>query len=109
MIDELEKPLVLACNEVHGGNHKFIATRKLAGIVAWVASIPINDGERGGDVHFMSVCGNDLISRIALADVSGHGREVDTAAMTRRPRIRTAVSRPLHSSRGHLQPSLGLV
>jgi sigma-B regulation protein RsbU (phosphoserine phosphatase) len=82
MIDELKKPQVLVCNEVHGGNRKFIATRKLAGVVAWVASIPIKDGERGGDVHFMSVCSHDLISRIALADVSGHGREVDAAAMT---------------------------
>ena len=82
MIDELEKPQVLACSEVRGGNHKFIGTRKLSGMVAWVASIPINEGEGGGDLHFMSVCSHDLISRIALADVSGHGREVDAAAMT---------------------------
>jgi phosphoserine phosphatase RsbU/P len=82
MIDELEKPQVLACNEVRGGNHKFIGTRKLSGMVAWVASIPINEGEGGGDLHFMSVCSHDLISRVALADVSGHGREVDAAAMT---------------------------
>jgi hypothetical protein len=88
MIDELEKPQVLVCNEVHGGNHKFIATRKLAGIVAWVASIPINDGERGGDVQFMFVCSHDLISRIALADVTGHGREVDAPAMTLHELIR---------------------
>lgn len=81
MIDELEKPQVLVCSEVRGGNHKFIGTRKLAGMVAWVASIPINDGEGGGDLHFMSVCSHDLISRIALADVSGHGRAVDAAAM----------------------------
>jgi phosphoserine phosphatase RsbU/P len=47
-----------------------------------VASIPINEGDGGGDLHFMSVCSHDLISRIALADVSGHGREVDAAAMT---------------------------
>jgi phosphoserine phosphatase RsbU/P len=82
MIDEQEQPQVLACNEVRGGNHKFIGTRKLAGIEAWVASIPINDGEGGGDLHFMSVCSHDLISRIVLADVSGHGRGVDAAAMT---------------------------
>jgi serine phosphatase RsbU (regulator of sigma subunit) len=82
MIAKLEKPQVLVCNEVRGGNHKFIGTRKLPGMVAWVASIPLNEGEGGGDVHFMSVCSHDLISRIALADVSGHGREVDLAAMT---------------------------
>jgi sigma-B regulation protein RsbU (phosphoserine phosphatase) len=82
MIDEMEKPQVLECNEVRGGNHKFIGSRRLAGIVAWVASIPVNVGVGGGDLHFMSVCSHDLISRIALADVSGHGREVDAAAVT---------------------------
>jgi hypothetical protein len=51
MIDELEKPQVLVCNEVRGGNHKFIGTRKLPGVVAWVAAIPINEGEGGGGVH----------------------------------------------------------
>ena len=82
MIDALEKPQVLVCNEVRGGNRKFIGTRKLLGIEAWVASIPINVGDGGGDLHFMSVCSHDLISRIALADVSGHGRKVDAAAVT---------------------------
>ena len=56
MIDALEKPQVLVCNEVRGGNRKFIGTRKLLGIEAWVASIPINVGDAGGDLHFMSVC-----------------------------------------------------
>lgn len=83
MIDELEKPQVVVRNEVRGGNQKFIGTRKLPGMVAWVASIPMNDGEGGGDVHCMSVCKScHLRPRIALADVSGYGREVDAAAMT---------------------------
>jgi len=56
MIEELEKPQVLVCNEVRGGNRKFIGTRKLLGIEAWVASNPINVGNWGGDLHFMSVC-----------------------------------------------------
>ena len=82
MIDELGESQRLTCSEVRGGNRKFIGTRKLSGIVAWVASIPVNEHAGGGDLHFMSVCSHDLISRIALADVSGHGREVDAAAMT---------------------------
>jgi sigma-B regulation protein RsbU (phosphoserine phosphatase) len=82
IIEELERPQVLVCNEVRGGNRKFIGTRKLPGIVAWVASIPFNVGDGGGDLHFMSVCSHDLISRIALADVSGHGREVDAETVT---------------------------
>lgn len=82
MIDEVEKPHVLLCNEVRGGNRKFIGTRKLPGIMAWLASIPVDEGDGGGDLHFMSVCRHDLLSRVALADVSGHGKEVETAATT---------------------------
>jgi sigma-B regulation protein RsbU (phosphoserine phosphatase) len=81
---EPEKPHALVCNEVRGGNRKFIGTRELPGIAAWVASISVDEDDRGGDLHFMSVCGNDndVITRVALADVSGHGQEVDAAAMT---------------------------
>lgn len=39
------------------------------------------EGDGGGDLHFMSVCSHDLIFRMALADVSGHGRAVDAATM----------------------------
>lgn len=82
---EPKTPHALVCNEVRGGNRKFIGTRELPGIAAWVASIPVHEDDRGGDLHFMSVCGNDdddVITRVALADVSGHGQEVDAAAMT---------------------------
>jgi sigma-B regulation protein RsbU (phosphoserine phosphatase) len=33
-------------------------------------------GGRGGDVYFLSVCGADALTRIALADVAGHGEAV---------------------------------
>jgi len=77
MQDESEKPHALTCQEVWGGNRKVIRTVKLPSLVAWVASFPLNEGEGGGDLHCMSVCDYDLISRVALADVSGHGSEVD--------------------------------
>jgi len=77
MYAESEKPHALVCTEVWGGNRKVFRAVKMPGLVAWVASVPLNDGEGGGDLHYMSVCDYDLISRVALADVSGHGREVD--------------------------------
>jgi sigma-B regulation protein RsbU (phosphoserine phosphatase) len=77
MHDESEKPHALICTEVWGGNRKAIRTVKLPSLIAWVASVPLNEGEGGGDLHYMSVCDYDLISRVALADVSGHGSEVD--------------------------------
>ena len=85
MYDELEEPHVLVCTEVWGGNQKVTRTVKMPSLVAWVASVPIKEGEGGGDLHYMSVCDFDLISRVALADVSGHGNDV--SAVTQALRI----------------------
>jgi phosphoserine phosphatase RsbU/P len=43
-----------------------------------VHSRPSGSSEAGGDVHYVSVCPSCIVSRIALADVSGHGRAVVT-------------------------------
>ena len=80
--DEAEQPHALACTEVWGGNRKVIRTVKLPSLVAWVASAPIDEGEGGGDLHYLSVCDFDLLSRVALADVSGHGRDVNAVTQT---------------------------
>ena len=84
MQDESEKPHALVCTEVWGGNRKVVRTVKLPSLMAWVVSAPINEKEGGGDVHYMSVCDYDLISRVALADVSGHGGDVDGVTQTLR-------------------------
>jgi phosphoserine phosphatase RsbU/P len=76
MSDLRERLEPLMCNEVWGGNRKIVRAVQLSSLTAWVASLPLNEGEGGGDLYYMSVCGNDLISRVALADVSGHGRMV---------------------------------
>jgi phosphoserine phosphatase RsbU/P len=44
----------------------------------WVHSKPFGSSEAGGDVHYISVCPSCIVSRIAVADVSGHGRAVVT-------------------------------
>ncbi len=84
MQDNPEKPHALVCTEVWGGNRKVIRTVQMPGLLAWVSSSPMHEGAGGGDLHYMSVCDIDLISRIALADVSGHGREVDQVTQTLR-------------------------
>lgn len=89
---ELEQPHALACTEVWGGNRKVLRTVKLPSLVAWVASAPIDEGEGGGDLHFMSVCDYDLISRVALADVIGHGRDVNAATQTLHQLMRESVN-----------------
>jgi len=49
---------------------------ELPGLAAWVHSVPAGTGDAGGDVHYVSVCPSCIVSRIALADVSGHGQAV---------------------------------
>jgi sigma-B regulation protein RsbU (phosphoserine phosphatase) len=48
----------------------------LPGVTAWVYSVPVGSDHVGGDVHYVSVCPSCIVSRIALADVSGHGQTV---------------------------------
>ena len=92
MQDDSEKPHALVCTEVWGGNRKVIRTLKLPSLTAWVASVPLNEGQGGGDLHYMSVCDYDLISRVALADVSGHGSEVDVVTQKLRDLMRKNIN-----------------
>ena len=82
MPDSSEILHTLACNEVWGGNRKTVRAVNMSSIDAWVASFPLNEGAGGGDLYYMSVCNHDLISRVALADVSGHGSVVSTMTET---------------------------
>jgi serine phosphatase RsbU (regulator of sigma subunit) len=77
-----EEPHVLACSEVWGGNRKVIRKVKLPGLLGWVASTPTDEDEGGGDLHYLSVCDYDVLSRVVLADVSGHGKEVSEVTQT---------------------------
>ena len=69
----------LACMEVWGGNRTIETTVELPGLSGWLYSLP-SDGDVGGDVYYLSVCDQDLLSRIALADVSGHGSAISSRA-----------------------------
>ena len=63
------------CSEVWGGNQK---TDREVSAGALTASLYSRgkDGKRGGDIYYYSVCGSDILTRIAIADVSGHGNAV---------------------------------
>jgi phosphoserine phosphatase RsbU/P len=70
-------PRRLACAETWAGNQRTASLVDLPGLTAWVHSVPLGPGHGGGDVHYVSVCPSCIVSRIALADVSGHGRAVE--------------------------------
>ncbi len=66
----------LACGETSASNERTASLVELPGLAAWVHSVPVRPGDAGGDVHFVSLCPSCIVSRIALADVSGHGQAV---------------------------------
>ena len=70
----------LACLEVKGGNERAAYSIELPGMAAWVCCRPITPAVRGGDLHYLSVCSKGFVSRIAVADVAGHGEFVSAVA-----------------------------
>ncbi len=65
----------LVCSEIWGGIgavDQDVATRGIAASIYSVAA----GGNRGGDIHYLSYCSYDMITRIAVADVRGHGESV---------------------------------
>jgi hypothetical protein len=66
----------ILCAEIAAGNDRTASLLELPGLVAWVHSVPAGQVDAGGDVHYVSLCPSCIVSRIALADVSGHGQAV---------------------------------
>jgi sigma-B regulation protein RsbU (phosphoserine phosphatase) len=70
----------LACFELWGGNRAADHPVELPGLEGWVYSAPLDPVSGGGDVHYFSVCSKGMVTRIALADVAGHGRRASSTA-----------------------------
>jgi sigma-B regulation protein RsbU (phosphoserine phosphatase) len=71
-------PHRLQCAETWAGNDGTSSLAIVPGLTVWVHSTPFGPSEAGGDVHYVSVCPSCIVSRIALADVSGHGQAVES-------------------------------
>lgn len=70
----------LTCFELWGGNRSADHAVELPGLAGWVHSRPLERTAGGGDVHYLSVCSKGMISRVALADVAGHGSRASSTA-----------------------------
>lgn len=78
----------LACLEIRGGNHTAVFHAELPGLNAWVSCRPLEPATSGGDLYYMSVCSQGSISRVTIADVSGHGEQVSVVAQRLRDGLR---------------------
>ena len=68
-------PLQIRCAEIWGGILAIDAEVATAGLSASLFSTA-HDGDRGGDMYYVSVCKWDYLTRIAVADLRGHGEQV---------------------------------
>ena len=66
----------LVCMEVWGGNAPFDNAVTMPGLDAWVYCRPYAQADGGGDVYYASSCATGRITRLLVADVSGHGDAV---------------------------------
>src|SRR5438128_57239 len=93
MNDTEEHAHHMQCMEVWGGNHLVVINVVMAGLYAWVYSKPFGDAVGGGDVYYVSSCATGRITRLLLADVSGHGQTVSEIAGQLRTMMRQHVNR----------------
>jgi phosphoserine phosphatase RsbU/P len=89
----------LRCMEIWGGIEPVESTVRTPGLNLWVFSRPFEGDEQGGDVHFVTLCGGGLITRIVVADVSGHGSLVAEFSSMLRTLLRKHIN---HKSQGRL-------
>ncbi len=82
----------MQCMEVWGGNRGVYKAFEMPGLQAWIYSRPHGDAGVGGDVYYLSSCASGRISRMLLADVSGHGPEVADLATGLRGLMRRNVN-----------------
>lgn len=83
----------MQCMEVWGGSQLTTRAVELGGLDAWVYSKPYGQAKRGGDVYYASNCATGRITRLLLADVSGHGNSVASTAADLRTLMRRFVNR----------------
>ena len=65
----------IECKVIWGGIQN-IDTEVTAGKFIGSIYSAASEGEQGGDIYFFGVCRVDVISRLAIADVVGHGEVV---------------------------------
>lgn len=90
--DAMNDTHTMQCMEVWGGNQPVDCGVVMAGLDAWVYSRPYGNAAAGGDVHYVSSCATGRITRLLLADVSGHGDTVSAAAVNLRNLMRKFIN-----------------
>ena len=75
---------VLQCMDIWSGNRSVENEATTPGLEIFVFSEPYQGASTGGDIHYVSLCVGGVVTRLILADVSGHGTAVAETALTLR-------------------------
>lgn len=88
-----DKSQRMQCMEIIGGNLATDTSYQAPGLEIYVQSSPYKDSETGGgDVYYLTSCASGRITRILLADVSGHGEAASGIAVSLRDSMRKNVN-----------------
>ena len=82
----------MRCMEIRGGSRAVAESLETPGLDAWVYSSPYEGAENGGDVYYVSLCGGGVITRLVVADVSGHGESVAAFSANLREMMRKNIN-----------------
>jgi serine phosphatase RsbU (regulator of sigma subunit) len=83
----------MQCLQVWGGNQAAEEAISTTGLDVWLYCRPHGGHEAGGDVYYLSSCSSGRTTRIALADVSGHGARVADFSSTLRSLMQRHIDR----------------
>ena len=91
-----ERPIpvehTLQCMEIWGGIEPVERAVSTPGLDLWVYSQPFDGDTQGGDVYYVTLCGGGIITRIVVADVSGHGSSVAEFSLSLRSLVRQNIN-----------------
>ena len=66
----------IECQELWGGIRNLDSEVSAGKVIASIYCSPCCEGGKGGDIYFFGVCKGGAITRLAIADVTGHGEAV---------------------------------
>ena len=66
----------MQCMEIWGSSGAADSGISTPGLDIWVLGKPYQGAAKGGDVHYVSLCGGGITTRVIVADVAGHGGTV---------------------------------
>jgi phosphoserine phosphatase RsbU/P len=75
-VAKVESPPRLECTGIWGGIRNRDIEITAGKVIGSIYSAACCEGGKGGDIYYFGVCKGDLITRLAIADVVGHGEVV---------------------------------